>query len=66
MCRAVMRVRVGRGKYKQVYEKCPDHPSLKLREDDGCPKCGLRGFETLGEEFAILRKRRRRKTIPTT
>lgn len=64
MCKPVMRVQVGRGDYKQVYERCPDHSCLKLRENEvnpGCPKCGLRGFYNLGEKFTILERTKRKR-----
>ncbi len=68
MCRPVIKVQVGKGKDKQIYERCPKpkHSHLELHEDNGCPECGLKGFKALGKKFVILRKRQRQKTIPTT
>ncbi len=68
MRRSVTEIQVGKGKDKQIYKRCPNpkHSHLKLREDNGCPECGFKGFKALGKKFVILRKRRRRKTIPTT
>lgn len=64
MCMSIMSVQVGTGELKQVHKKCPTHPQYKLREPEGCPVCGLDGIKSLGREYTIL-KRRRRKQQPT-
>ena len=68
MSKPVMRVQVGKGRNKQIYEGCPNpkHSHLKLHNDNGCPECGFKGFKALGEKFIILRKREQRKTNSTT
>lgn len=56
MRRSVTEIQVGKGKDKQIYKGCPNpkHSHLKLREDNGCPECGLKGFKALGKKFVIL------------
>jgi hypothetical protein len=68
MSKPVITVQVGKGKDKQIYERCPnpEHSHLKLHKDNGCPECGLKGFNSLGKKVIILQKRPRRKTITNT
>jgi hypothetical protein len=65
MSKPVITVQVGKGKDKQIYERCPnpEHSRLKLHKDIGCPECGFKGFIALGKKFVVLKKRRRKKTV---
>jgi len=68
MSKPVVKVQVGKGRNKQIYEGCPNpkHFHLKLHKDKGCPECGWKGFIALRKKYIVLRKRRRQKTIINT